>query len=514
MTNIETTIMRPRRNRRAARRHLASSLLAATALAGCTVGPNFTPPAPPIATRYSASPLSVAAAGAGQSAQRLLAGAHPAPDWWAAFGSPDLDRTVALALANNRTLAAADANLAAASEQVAAARGGLYPQLDAGGGVSQTRYGASFLGPEAYSFPRFSAYSAGASVSYDPDLFGGVHRGVEQAAATALEQRAALHAARLDVTGSIVMKALQIASLRAQISVIGTVLSADQQTLDLVRVARASGVVSDMDITTAQSQLDHDHTLLPPLRQQLNEAQDALPILAGKAPAEWPAPDFALDRLSLPRDLPVSVPAALVHQRPDISVAEARLHAASAAVGVATADLYPRFTLTASVAEQGLVGGPAGAAWALIGGISAPLFHGGTLAARKHAAEDSYRAACAQYQQVVLASFQQVADSLHGLSNSADAVHAQLQALASADAALQLTRQGYAVGNAGVLQVVDAQRLRQLAELGLVQARTERFVASARLFLAMGGGVGAPVTMTARAVPDAGARSRKEGLLF
>ena len=497
--------MSPRRIRGVAQSRLLLTLLSTAALAGCAVGPNFVPPAPPGQRSYTATPVTGIAPGPGQPGQTIAMGGQPHSDWWTALGSPALDRTVALALANNRSLAAAGANLSAAAQQVAAARGGLYPQIDASAGVSNTQYGAAFLGPEAFTFPRFSAYSAGASVSYDPDVFGGVHRSIEQAAATAAAEREALNAARLNVTGDTVTEALQIASLAAQIGVIGEVLGADQRTLDLVRTARASGVASDIDVTTAQSQLDHDRTLLPPLHQELNAAQDALPILVGKAPADWSAPDFTLDRLRLPRDLPVTVPSLLVRQRPDIRAAEARLHAANAAVGVATADLYPRFTLSATVAEQGLIGGPAGLAWGVIGGLSAPIFHGGALTARKRAAEDEYRATYAQYQQTVLASFQQVADSLHALNNSADAVRAQQQALASADAALRLTRLGYGVGNAGILQVLDAQRLRQLAELGLVQARTQRYLATVRLFLAMGGGVTQPVAVATRSMPEEGA---------
>jgi NodT family efflux transporter outer membrane factor (OMF) lipoprotein len=469
---------------------LTLALLAATALAGCAaVGPNFAPPAAPTEQTYASGPVaSVDSAGSDQPTQRLAPATRTPADWWTRFGSPDLDRTVALAAANNQTLAAAQANLSRAVEQIRVARGGLYPQVDAAAGLGGTKYGAQFLGPEAFTFPTFGAYSAGLSVSYDPDVFGGVHRSIEQASASAAAMREALNVARLEVTGDTVTEALQIASIRAQIAVVREVLRSDTQTLDLVRTANSSGMASQMDVTTAQSQLDHDRTLLPPLQQELNAAQDALPILLGKAPADWSAPDFDLDRFDLPADLPLVVPSDLVRQRPDIRAAEDRLHAASAAVGVATADLYPRFNLTASVAEQGLLAGPAGAAWSVIGGFSAPIFHGGALRAGKRAAQDEYRAAYAQYQQTVLDSFRQVADTLHDLSNSADEVRSQEEALASADAALRLTRLGYAADNAGIVQVLDAQRLRQLAELGLVQARTRRYLATVDFYLAMGGG--------------------------
>jgi NodT family efflux transporter outer membrane factor (OMF) lipoprotein len=464
--------------------------LIALLLAGCAVGPNYVPPAPPAQQTYTAKPIGgLSEAGPDQPVQRVTPETPLHEDWWTGFGSSELDRTMAKALASNRTLETARANLARAFEQVAVARGGLYPQIDAASSIARTQYGVSFLGPEAFTFPRFNAYSVGATVSYDPDVFGGVHRGIEQASAHAAAVREALAAARLDVAGDTVIEALQIASIRAQIDVIEDVLRSDQQTLDLVQRSKALGVASDVDVTTAQSQLDHDRTLLPPLRQDLNAAQDALPILVGETPADWSAPDFDLAKLTLPEDLPLTVPSALVRQRPDIRAAEARLHTASAAIGVATADLYPRFTLSASLAEQGLVAGPAGAAWSLVGGVAAPIFHGGALRAQKRAAEDDYRAAYAQYQQTVLTSFQQVADSLHALSNSAAEVRTQQQALASADAALRLARLGYGAGSTGITQVLDAQRLQKLAELGLVQARTQRYLATVQLFLAMGGGV-------------------------
>jgi outer membrane protein TolC len=178
------------------------------------------------------------------------------------------------------------------------------------------------------------------------------------------------------------------------------------------------------------------------------------------------------------------VPSELVRSRPDIRAAEAQLHAASAEVGIATANLFPRIRLSASVAEQGLLAGPAGAAWSLVGGISAPIFHGGALSAGRRAAQDAYQAAFAQYQQTVLTAFRQIADTLHALQNGADAVVAQRQALNSATKALELSREAYTAGNSTVLQVLDEQRLQLLAELNLVQARTERFLQTVNLFVA------------------------------
>jgi NodT family efflux transporter outer membrane factor (OMF) lipoprotein len=471
-------------------RILFSLISMSAGLAGCTVGPDFVAPSQPRETNYvmgQAATVSTQASGA--TTQQIHLGGVLDEDWWTRLRSPELDRTVTLSLSSNRTLEVARANLSKASEGVKIARAGLFPQLDATGGLAGRQYGASFLGPEAATFPTFSAYTAGVGVSYDPDAFGRTRRSVELATADKDVQQEALRAAQLSIASDTVLDALQIASTRAQIDVVNIVVASDQRTIGLVQSREAAGAASAQDVTTAQSQMDRDRALLPALHQQLNMAQDALATLVGRSPADWSAPDFSLAGMSLPRDVPLVVPSELVRSRPDIRAAEAQLHAANAGVGIATADLYPRISLSADIAEEGLLAGPAGAAWSLVGGITAPIFHGGALSARRRAAQDAYQAAFAQYQQTVLTAFRQIADTLHALQNGADAVMAQQQALNSATKALGLSREAYIAGTTTILQVLDAQRLQQLAELSLVQARTERFLQTVNLFVAAGGGL-------------------------
>lgn len=416
-------------------------------------------------------------------------GATIRKDWWASLRSPELNRVVEQALANNRTIEIARANLAKEEETIEVARGSIFPTIDLTAGAKRQKYGASFLGDEAATFPVFSAYNGGAVVSYDFDVFGGQRRQLELASANAQVQEEVLNAARLSVAGNTVLQALQIAAITAQVEAVKNVIASDQQNLELVRKACNIGVATQIDVTSAQSQLDRDRTMLPPLRQQLNVSQDALAVLVGKSPATWVAPNFDLDTLTLPEDIPMVLPSELVRSRPDIRAAEARLHAASAAIGLATADMYPHLTLSSGIAEEGLFSGPAGMAWNVIGGIAAPVFHGGELAAHRRETLDAYQAAFAQYQQTVLDAFKQVADTLHGLGNSAEAVRTEEQALDSAGVALRLSRQGYTVGNTGIVQVIDAQRLQQLAQLQLIQARTQRYAQTVSLFLAAGGGI-------------------------
>ena len=462
--------------------------LAAWSATGCTTGTRYVRPVDPTQTQYlppaAAHPAGVAAV----AAPHVTMGNGPPQRWWTLLGSADIDALVMRALQNNQSLAAAKAHLAAAREHLRAASGAWYPQVDAVAGAQRTRFGAPVLGPLAKDFPPFSAYAAGVGVSYDFDIFGGTKSRVEQASAVAQYRSAQLDAVALSVSGNVVIQAVQIASLRAQIQVAEQIVADDEHTLGLIRAAREAGAVSAMDVLSAQSQLDHDRTLLPPLQQDLSAARDTLTVLIGAAPSDGTATDVALDALTLTDEVPLAVPSELVRRRPDISAAEAQLHAASATVGVATANLYPNFTLTASLGRAGLLGGgPSETAWNLLGGLTAPIFHGGALKAERRAAQDEYQAAFAAYQQTVLNAFGQVAAALQAIGNDADFLNAQQRALDSAGASTALTQQAYAAGNAGYLQVLDAERLHQQAQLGRVQAAGQRYVDVVKLILAAGG---------------------------
>jgi len=466
-----------------------TGLLASILGAGCASPVAYVHPAEPTQTRYFQSTAGAPVSGAAQVVPRVSFGERPPEAWWTLLGSQQINRLVSLALANNQSLASAQAHLAAARERIRAAQGAWYPHLDVTAAAQRTRYGAPVLGSLAKDFPPYSAYAVGPAVSYDIDIFGSTRSRVEQATAGAQYESARLQAAGLSVSGNVVIEALQIATLRAQIRVALGILADDERTLALIRGAREAGAVSDMDVLSAQSQTDHDRTLLPPLHQELSVAQDVLSSLVGEAPSDWTAPDVELDSLQLARDLPVVLPSELVHRRPDIGEAEAQLRAASATLGVATANLYPHLMLSAAVGEQGIVGGPSETALNLLAGLTAPVFHGGTLTAERRAAQDEYQAACAAYRQTVLDAFSQVAGSLQALDNDADQLSAQQHALQSASASLSLTRQAYAAGKAGYVQVLDAQRLDQQAQLGVVQANGQRFVDVVKLLLAAGGRV-------------------------
>ena len=461
--------------------------------AACSPAPDFQRPAAPADQTYSDNgvPKLPSVNGAGAE-QRFALGAKISGDWWTLFRSDALNDALTEAVAGNRNLAAATASLAQAHEAVTAAAAGYYPRVDFGASAQRQRNNFKAVGLTGFPPKEFNVFSLGPTVSYTFDFAGGTGKRVEQAVAQEEAQNYQLQAAYLTLTGSVVTEAITIASLRAQIRAVEDMLKDDESNLRLVRDQLNAGTATDLDIETATSQLASDRTLLPPLRQQLSVARHALSVLVGKTPAGWSAPEFDLDHLTLPEEVPVSLPSALVRQRPDILVSEAELHAASAAVGVATAALYPSITLSADLLQQFLkpetIFDPASNIWAVGGTLAAPLFHGGALKAQKRGAEDAFQAALASYEQTVLQSFGQVADLLDALAHDADQLAAEQTAFQSAQAALRLVRTSYTLGNSTLLQVLDAQRVFQQARVGLARAQAQRYLDTTQLFVAMGGG--------------------------
>lgn len=259
------------------------------------------------------------------------------------------------------------------------------------------------------------------------------------------------------------------------------------------------GKSAGLDVLTAESQLASDRALLPPLQQQESAARHALAILAGQLPAAGAAGaaaasggdvDFDFSTLALPSDLPLTLPSAVLRRRPDLQAAEGRLHAASAAIGIAAAQLYPDLTVSAAL-RASAVGGPlfsgAQRAWQLAADAVAPLFNGGQLRAQREAATYAYAVQLGSYRNSVLLALGEVADTLQALANDAALLDAQRRALEAARATLDLTQQSFQAGQASFLQVLEAQRLFQQARLGHARALSQRYGDSLQLLLALGG---------------------------
>jgi len=466
------------------------TLVCAGMVCGCTVGPDFTRPVPPAATRYIADTSHSDRPQSDNAVQHVALGQEIEGDWWTLFRSDPITRIVRQAVANNRTLAASAATLAQAQELALAQSGTRYPQVGLTAGFGRQKYGDEFLGG-FFNLPPFTYYAVGPTVSYTLDYTGGVARSVEQQYALAEVRKHQLEAAYLTVTGQAVMQTLAVASAWAQITTLETILGQDRDNLKLVQTAFNDGSVARIDVVSAQSQIANDMALLPPLRQELTKAHHALSVVLGQPPANELPADIELGQITLPLELPVSLPSELAHRRPDILAAEAQLHVATSAVGVADSNLYPKIQLTGTLGQQAVKAGQlfdsAGTAWSLLSGLTVPLFDGGTLRAQKRAAVDAMHAAAATYQQTVLEAFGQVADMLEALDHDAEQLDAQVQAQQAAQSTLELARASYAEGNTGVLQVLDSERSYQQARLGYVRAVAQRYLDTVQLFLALGG---------------------------
>jgi NodT family efflux transporter outer membrane factor (OMF) lipoprotein len=487
---------------RRAKRHSGALIVASVlsiAVAGCTVGPDFTSPELPSVMRYT-SPGEAAAQPHGASAvptQTVVLGERVTAEWWTLFRSPNLDTLVKQAIAGSRTLESAKARMAQAREAIAAASSALYPQVGFNASVTEEKQTAASFGLTPNEInnvlpPNFNVFQVGPTASYTPDLFGGTRRRIEQQSALADYQRYELNAAYLTLTGNTVAQAIRGATIRAQLKAVQDIIDIDQQNVDLVRKERLAGSVPDSDVIVAESQLATDETLLPGLDQQLSAANHALAVLVGRAPGNWLPPKIDLTAVTLPGRLPVSLPSELVHQRPDIQAAEAQLHAASAQIGIATAQLYPSITLSAGISGSSLDGGtlfsPAGLVWSVAAGIAQPVFDGGMREAERRAALAAFKASAADYQQVVLEAFKQVADILQALAHDAKLLEAQKRALDMASESLRLQRVNYSSGGIGILNLLDAQRQYEQARLGYVRAEAQRYQDTIQLLVAMGGG--------------------------
>ncbi len=465
------------------------------ALSGCTVGPRFKPPPAPSVKAYTAKPLpkeTASAKIAGGGAQRFVAGLKIPGEWWRLFHSKALDAIVKEALQNNPDLAAARAALRRAFEQVEAARGALYPLAAADVSASRNKTAASLGAVPANGELYYSLFTPQLTVAYNPDVFGGVRSRIESRAATAEARRFELEAAYLSLTSNVVADAIAEALLRARIEATRDVIRIAGEELKILRRQEALGEVAGADVAAQEAALAAARADLPPLQKALSQERDRMAALAGRYPSEQLTASFTLSSLTLPRDLPLSLPARLVAQRPDVRAAEAQLHEASAEIGVAVAARLPQLTLDGAIGSSALTLGGLGAAgnlfWGVAGDVSQTVFDAGTLLHRQRAAEAAYEEAAAQYRRTVLGAFRDVADALHALLSDAEALKSAVTAERAAKKSLDIARRQLALGAINYLGLLNAQKTYARARLRLARARANRFTDTAALFEALGGG--------------------------
>jgi NodT family efflux transporter outer membrane factor (OMF) lipoprotein len=490
-----------------------AAVSAGAALCGCTVGPDYRAPAPPDVQGYTSKPMPTETSSApvkGGESQRLVLGKDIPERWWSLFRSEALDHLIRLALKNNPTTAAAQATLRQAEENLRAQYGaGRLPAVDMNLSASREKFSGAAFGQSGSRGTIFNLYNASVNVSYLFDIFGGVTRELEALQSQVDYQRFQLEGTYLTLSANIVTTVVQEASLRARLQATQEILSEEEKLYSVVQAQFQLGSVSRSDVLAQLTQLSQTRSTVPPLEKELSQNRHLLAVLLGKFPNDaGKLPELNLDSLILPRELPVSLPSDLARQRPDVGAAEALLHAASAQVGVATANLYPKVTLTGSYGSETTTLGDLfntnTLIWNLGAGLLQPLFHGGELSAKRRAAVAAYDQALAVYRMTVLQAFKDVADVLRALEADASALKAEAQAADAARKSLDLTKEQFRLGAVSYLTLLNAQRQYQQTRIGLIQAQATRFADTAALFQALGGGWWHPVPDTgARTVPGA-----------
>jgi len=473
---------------------IAAAVVALT-LSACAVGPDFKVPAAPDTDRYTREPTATVTGATdaphGQ-AQHFSSGRDIPAEWWRVFRSKALDSLIRKSLEANPNLQSTLAALRAAHEAVAAQQGKFFPLLQANYNPTFQRTSEALAPATSSGQNPFALYTAQLMISYTFDVWGGNRRAVEALRAQADSQRFQVEAATLTLTSNVVVAAIQEASLRGQLDATHELIAINRKMRDLLRNQFNSGYASRADLAAQEAALAQIEVTLPPLRKALQVQRDLLAALAGRYPSQEPPETFRLAALRLPAELPLSLPSQLVEQRPDVRSAEELLHATSAQIGVATANMLPNFTISATrgytstqmadlLASQNIF-------WNVAGNATATLFDGFSLLHQKRQAEALYQQAAWTYRGTVIGALENVADALRAVKNDADALKAARDFERAAKVSLTLAQQQFSAGNVNFIVLLNAQQTYQQARLGLVVAQANRLSDTAALFQALGGG--------------------------
>lgn len=461
----------------------AAAVLAGLA-AGCATGPDFRPPAAPESDSWGE-----AASGA---AQRIDAEQDAPADWWTLFGSAELDAAVAEALAKSPTLDQALARLRQAQEEFNAQAGAArYPAVDAGFGARRQKVNPEAMGMENVPVPDpFSLYQATLSVSYAFDLFGKDRRTLEALKAQVDRREIELEGARRTLAANVVLAAIRLAETEKRIEAAEAIVAARAEQFEIARQRRDAGGISARELEGAGLALEQARAALPALENQRARLRRQLAVYLGREPAAAPAEIVDLDDLQLPAEMPASVPSEVARRRPDIRAAEAVWHRACANVGAATADLYPRLTIVASLGSQETDLGDVlsrANVWSVGGDLMQPVFRSGALRARKRAAEAAYDEAAAAYRETVLRGLQEVADALQALETDARTLQARAAAADHARAAREIADGQVVAGGLSWAAALEERVREEQAAGERIAAQAARQADAAALFHAVGG---------------------------
>jgi NodT family efflux transporter outer membrane factor (OMF) lipoprotein len=460
-------------------------------LTGCAFGPRDINAHAQLPATPAAGATLTPTVMAGDQQQHFVSGATTPPAWWTTFSCSALDTLVTHALAANEDIKIADATLRQSHQLALAASNALGPQADAAYQFQRARATQSMSAPltDDSQF-LYNLHAGQVSISYPLDLFGALRSQVKSAGAVAEADGFRLLAARQSVAANVASAAINRASLDAQIAATRDAITAERDRLAMLHQREQFGEAGASDVAAQETALAAIENGLPELIRSEASLRATLAVLLGQPPGNElpPLPDMAC--FHLPTQAPVSLPADVVRNRPDVRAAEAFVKGAAADVGVAVAARFPAIALTAEAGGTTQTFGEmftnGGVFWSLLGGITTPIFHAGALYHQQHAVEAAFDAAKAQYRLVVLQAFADVADALTGLHVDAQALAAAERGDNAAQQSLIFAQRQLALGEIGAFDLRSAESARQQARLQLLQAQAARLSDMVALYQANG----------------------------
>jgi len=463
-------------------------LALAAALAGCTLAPKYQRPPPPVSEAWPSGPGYTNASTANTRA------ALPAAElgWREFFGDPRLLELIELSLTNNRDLRVAALNVETARAQYRIVRSALLPTVTGNAGGIRQRIPGSLLGPgvPAYAFTEYAVN--GGVTSYELDLFGRVRSLKAQALNQFLATGQARLAAHIALVAEVAVQYFFQRELEEELAVAQQTLKAVQASHDLNQLSFDNGVASELDLRSAEAQVQTARANVAALAQDLAQAENALVLLVGRPlPAHLPPP-LALSTQRLIADVPAGLPAELLHRRPDILAAEFKLRAANANIGAARAAFFPKILLTgaagkASLRLEELFAG-ASDAWSFGPQITVPIFDAGNNKAALDAARVQKRIEVANYEKAIQTAFREVADALAVRTLIETRIQAQEGLVKAQEERYHLADLRYRNGVDSYLTVLVAQQDLYNAQQALIQSRASRLTNLVTLYKTLGGG--------------------------
>lgn len=471
-------------NMMAVGRTVAAAALTIALLAGCAaVGPNYVPPRTTVAPAWNA-PL--------QGGLTVSTGPQSLAAWWTTLNDPSLSRLIDRAAAGNLDLTRAAARVREARARRGLSEAGFYPTLDASGSASRSR-GSADLGPTATT----DLFSAGLDASWEVDLFGGKRRSVEAAEADLQAAGEDLRDTLVSLMAEVGLNYADLRTGQARLSVTETTLETLEETLRLTEWRARAGLGDELAVEQARYNLQSARSQIPTLRTAIAAAENRLAVLLGEAPGAVHAELAKPEPLpSLPTAVAIGVPADLLRQRPDVRRAERRLAAQTARIGVATAELYPKLTLSGSIGLQALAlrglfdsGNTTSSGSSLLGWR---VFDAGAIRQNIEIQSALQEQSLLAYESAVLGALEEAENAIVAYAQEQRRRQALAEAARSARAAAELAGMKYRAGLVDFTTVLDAERSLLGFRDQLAQSDGAVVANLVRLYKALGGGWTAP----------------------